>query len=223
MQLNAKLIRHFLRAKYRSSGGVSVLDVPIVDVPIESGANGNNKYTTSGGDSSGVCSGQHIYRVPVRLHTRRCFSSALATILRIHGKPYHSMGDVFDSDLKVDLLQMQIASQLTQRGDPWAASSRIAPQFTSDAELKKVADDIEANPKSQPTYAFWGFWQADHQRCRRTKHSNTTHQMNRWCSSLPNSAFRGAQPLLGPLEARTSDTYLARVTRAANQVLARHA
>ena len=146
MQLNAKLIRHFLRAKYRSSGGVSVLDVPIVDVPIESGANGNNKYTTSGGDSSGVCSGQHIYRVPVRLHTRRCFSSALATILRIHGKPYHSMGDVFDSDLKVDLLQMQIASQLTQRGDPWAASSRIAPQFTSDAELKKVADDIEANP-----------------------------------------------------------------------------
>ncbi len=32
--------------KYRSSGGVSVLDVPIVDVPIESGANGNNKYTT---------------------------------------------------------------------------------------------------------------------------------------------------------------------------------
>lgn len=30
MQLNAKLIRHFLRAKYRSSGGVSVLDVPIV-------------------------------------------------------------------------------------------------------------------------------------------------------------------------------------------------
>ena len=111
MQLNAKLIRHFLRAKYRSSGGVSVLDVPIVDVPIESGANGNNKYTTSGGDSSGVCSGQHIYRVPVRLHTRRCFSSALATILRIHGKPYHSMGDVFDSDLKVDLLQ--IASQLT--------------------------------------------------------------------------------------------------------------
>jgi len=27
MQLNAKLIRHFLRAKYRSSGGVSVLDV----------------------------------------------------------------------------------------------------------------------------------------------------------------------------------------------------
>ena len=70
MQLNAKLIRHFLRAKYRSSGGVSVLDVPIVDVPIESGANGNNKYTTSGGDSSGVCSGQNIYRVPVRLHTR---------------------------------------------------------------------------------------------------------------------------------------------------------
>ena len=31
--------------------------------------------------------------------------------IRIHGKPYHSMGDVFDSDLKVDLLQ--IASQLT--------------------------------------------------------------------------------------------------------------
>ena len=171
MQLNAKLIRHFLRAKYRSSGGVSVLDVPIVDVPIESGANGNNKYTTSGGDSSGVCSGQHICRVPVRLHTRRCFSSALATILRIHGKPYHSMGDVFDSDLKVDLLQMQIASQLTQRGDPWAASSRIAPQFTSDAELKKVADDIEANPKSQPTYAFW---QADHQSCRRSARSTRT-------------------------------------------------
>jgi len=30
MQLNAKLIRYFLRAKYRSSGGVSVLVVPIV-------------------------------------------------------------------------------------------------------------------------------------------------------------------------------------------------
>ena len=30
MQLNAKLIRYFLRAKYRSSGGVSVLGVPIV-------------------------------------------------------------------------------------------------------------------------------------------------------------------------------------------------
>jgi hypothetical protein len=41
----------------------------VLDVPIDSGANGHNKYITSGGDSSGVCSGQNIYRVPVRLHT----------------------------------------------------------------------------------------------------------------------------------------------------------
>ena len=146
----------------------------VLDVPIDSGANGHNKYITSGGDSSGVCSGQNIYRVPVRLHTRRCFSSALATILYVvHGKPHHSMGDVFDSDFKVDLLQ--IASQLTQRGDPWAASSRIAPQFTTvTLRLNKMAGGIEANPKSQPTYAFW---QADHHkmltRCRHTKHSKT--------------------------------------------------
>jgi hypothetical protein len=57
------------------------------------------------------------------------------------------MGDVFDSDLKVDLLQ--IASQLTKRGDPWAASIRIAPQFTTvTLRLKKLAGGIEANPKS---------------------------------------------------------------------------
>ena len=56
------------------------------------------------------------------------------------------MCDVFDSDLKVDLLQ--IASQLTQRGDPLAASSRIAQQFTTvTLRLKKLADGIEANPK----------------------------------------------------------------------------
>lgn len=178
MQLNAKLIRYFLRAKYRSSGGVSVLVVPIVYLmcPLKAAQMGTTSTQQVEETQAAFAQGKIFTECLCDFtRTRRCFSSALATMLYVvHGKPHHSMGDVFDSDLKVDLLQ--IASQLTQRGDPyWAASSRIAPQFTIvTLRLNKMAGGIEANPKSQPTYAFW---QADHHkmltRCRHTKHSKT--------------------------------------------------
>ena len=141
----------------------------------------------------------------MRLHTRRCFSSALATILYVvHGKPKHSMGDVFDSDPKVDLLQ--IASQLTQRGDPLAASGRIAQQFTTvTLRLKKLADGIEANPKISTNICL--LWQADQAQDANKMQAHealehTTQQMNRWCSSLPSSALRYARCAAAPWASR---------------------
>jgi hypothetical protein len=115
---------------------------------------------------------------------------------------------------------LKCLAQGFQKGDPWASTLRSRPQLFKLSALHTLLEYTNANPKSQPAYAYYhsfGLKVVAHEELGRASDELVVYLL----SEALLYDRRGATLLMGPVGAKTSEGYLVRITEAATRVLSR--
>ena len=150
------------------------------------------------------------------------FSAGAASAVPFKLQDSDSTSQFFSQDLgggrKAEEL-LRYAAERTHKGNPWAAANRIRPSITREKDLVELLAYANANPSSHTVHCFMKSFVlklAAHDALDEQKPDELVVDL------LADALIcdrRGATLLLGPSGATTTESYIYRVTVAANRVL----